>query len=308
MDTPQFSITTEKLDSRYGKFIIEPLPQGYGHTLGVALRRVLYSSIPGSAITGVQISGASHQFTTLSGVQEDIVQLILNLKQVAISYSGDKPEIIKLSVKGPGVVKASDFELPATMTIANPDLVLAHLSDRTTKLELEATVETGFSYSPAEDRKSSTIGLIPTDAMFSPVVRVNYAVEATRVGRLTNYDKLSLEITTNGVIGPKEALDSAAQTLVGYFSTVLNPQIIAPPSSGSTSQGASSPTAGGNISIEELDLPTRIANALQKAGFDTVASLLSIPRAELAKVKNLGTKSVKIVELALKDRGFDMSL
>lgn len=306
MNTPQFTISSDKQDEKFGRFTIEPLPQGFGHTLGVALRRLLYSSIPGAAITGVQFSSTSHQFSTIEGVQEDVVEIILNLKQIAISYSSDKPVKITLSVKKPGEVKASDFQLPANVTIANPDLVLAHLSDKNSKLELEATVESGLGYSPAEDRKSTTVGFIPVDAMFSPVVRVNYTIESTRVGRLTNYDKLILEITTNGTVSPQFSLTTAAQTAVDYFSAVVNPNQPADSSSDqSPSTNRLSQAPGGNISIEELDLPTRIANALQKAGFETVASMLVVPKNELAKVKNLGTKSVKIIELALKDRGFE---
>ncbi len=300
--TPQFTLLPTS-SGNFGKFVLEPLPQGYGHTLGNSLRRVLYTSIPGAAITSVQITGASHQFTVLEGVREDVVQLILNLKQIAISYSGDKPLKISLSAKGPGVVKAGDFDVPAEAKIANPDLVIANLADKSTKLDIEATVETGLGYSPAEDRKATTVGLVPVDALFSPVVRVNFTVESTRVGRLTNYDKLTLEITTNGTTAPQAALTAAARTLVDYFSAVVNPQ--SAPSATGPSSSKSIP--GSTLSIEELDLPTRIANALQKAGFDTVGSLLSVPRTELAKVKNLGTKSVKIIEIALKDRGFELT-
>lgn len=296
---PQFTITQ---DNR--KFVLEPLPQGYGHTLGNSLRRVLYTSIPGAAITLVAFNGVRHQFTTIEGVREDVVQLILNLKQVRLSYAGTEPVKIALNVKGPGEVKAGDFKLPASVTIANPEYVLAHLADKNSKLEIEATVESGLGYSPAEDRQTSTVGVIPIDATFSPVTLVNYSVEATRVGRVTNFDRLILEITTDGTIFPESALTSAAQTLVTFFQGIVTPQ-----ASPTTPSAKSSPTLpGGNVSVEELDLPTRIANALQKAGFDTISSLIAIPKPELAKVKNLGAKSVKIIELALRERGFEFAL
>lgn len=304
MDQPNFNVTSESLDAKMGKFVIEPLPQGYGDTLGNSLRRVLYTSIRGSAITSIKFSGVRHQFTSIDGVREDVVQIVLALKQVRPGYAGEKPVQIRLSAKGVGEVKAGDFEVPADVTIANPDLVIATLTDKSAVLEIEATVETGFGYSPAEERSTTTVGVIPTDATYSPVTRVNYAVESTRVGRVTNFDKLTLEITTDGTVAPEQALASAAANLVGYFSAVANPQT-------ATGAGSSAISAsrqpGSTISVEELDLPTRISNALQKAGFDTVGSLLSTPREELAKVKNLGGKSVKIIELALKERGFEFA-
>ncbi len=301
MDNPQFSVQTSPLGDNTVKFVFEPLPQGYGHTLGNALRRVLYSSIKGAAITSIQVKGASHQFTSVEGVREDIVQLILNLKQVRLSYTGDKPTTITLQAKGAGEVKAKQLETPGDVKVANPNLVIAHLADKSSKLELEATVENGFGYSPAEERKSTTLGLIPMDAVFSPVVRVNFTVEATRVGRVTNYDRLVLEVVTDGTVKAADAVATAAQTLVNYFQAIVTPQDGARPATAATPK-----SAGASVSIEELDLPTRIANALQKAGFETVADLLAVPWSELAKVKNLGVKSVKIIEIALKERGINL--
>lgn len=303
MDQPQFTVTATQAGDSAAKFVIEPLPQGYGHTLGNSLRRVLYTSIKGAAISAVKIAGASHQFATLEGVREDVVELVLNLKQVRLSYRGDKPTQITLAVKGVKEVKAADLELPADVKVANPDLVIAHLANKSSKLDLEATVESGFGYSPAEDRKSTTIGLIPTDAMFSPVIRVNFSVEATRVGRLTNYDRLVLEVVTDRTISPQEALTSAAATLVNYFQAIVTPQAAA---GGTATTTPIKLSGAASISVEELDLPTRIANALQKAGFETVADLLAVPKVELAKIKNVGVKSVKIIEIALKERGIDL--
>lgn len=300
MTVPQFTVSQSK-----NQFIFEPLPQGYGHTLGNALRRTLYTSIPGAAITSVKIAQARHQFTTIVGVREDMVQLVLNLKQVRISYTGSEPTTITLQAKGPGEVTAKDFDCPSGVSIANLELVIAHLSDKTVKLDIEATVETGMGYSPAEERQSSTVGVIPVDATFSPVSLVNYSVEATRVGRLTNYDRLILDITTDGTVTPQSALKIASQTLVSFFQGIITPQTT--PAAGS-SPVAKSSQPGVNISVEELDLPTRVANALVKAGFDSVGSLTATPKTELAKVKNLGAKSVKIIELALKERGFEFTL
>ena len=305
MTKPQFTIKIEEEKPEYGKYIIEPLPQGFGDTLGNALRRVLYTATRGSALTSVKIAGVNHQFTTLEGMREDIVQLVLALKQVRPSYQGDKPVRITLEAVGPGPVKASDFETPPDVTIKNADFILANLADKNAKLELEATVESGFGFSPSEDRKSTTVGVIPLDATFTPVIRVNYKVVATRVGRITNFDKLVLEITTDGTVAPHDAMTSAAQTLVDYFAGIVNPE-----STDALRIAGSLPSkapAGANISVEELDLPTRIANALQKAGFATVADLLAVSKPQLSKVKNLGGKSVEIIEKALKERNFDLA-
>jgi len=303
MTAPQFTVFHTK-----NQFILEPLPQGYGHTLGNALRRTLYTSIPGAAITSVKIAQARHQFTTIEGVREDMVQLVLNLKQVRVSYQGTEPATLTLQAKGSGEVKASDFKCPSGVSLANPELVIAHLSDKSVKLDIEATVETGMGYSPAEERQSATVGVIPVDATFSPVSLVNYSVEATRVGRLTNYDRLILDITTDSTVTPESALKTASQTLVNFFQGIITPQSAQSAQSANSAQFAKSSTPGSNISVEELDLPTRIANALVKAGFDTVGSLIATPKAELAKVKNLGAKSVKIIDLALKERGFEFTL
>lgn len=302
---PQFTIESQNTDTNTVRFIFEPLPQGFGHTLGNSLRRVLYTSIKGAAVTSVKISGVAHQFSTLDGVREDVVHIILALKKLRISYAGDEPAKISLTAKGLKVVTASDFELTSGVTIANTDLVIAELVDKSAKLDIEATVEAGYGYRPAEETTNSIVGVIPVDATFTPVVRINYTVEAARVGRVTNFDKLILDITTDGTVLPKDALDSAVNTLVEYFSMIINPQV-----AGEHSGALNKSKAGGvgsNITIEELDLPTRIANALQKAGFDNVASLLSVPKVELAKIKNLGSKSVAVVEAALAEKNLQLS-
>ncbi len=302
---PQFTIRSSNTGLNSGRFICEPLPQGFGHTLGTSLRRVLYSSIPGAAITSIRITGATHQFSTLPGLAEDIVHLVLNIKQIKVSSTSDKPAKMTLLAKGIGEITASQFECSTGIEIANPDLVIGHLTEKSAKLEIEASVETGYGYSPADDRKSTTVGVIPTDAMFSPVIRVNVSVEATRVGRMTNFDKLILDITTDGTITSATALKTASETLVEYFSMIVTPQIEAQTTDTPLSHDTKA-SVGGSLSIEELDLPTRIANALQKAGFDTVADLFETSREELAKVKNVGSKSVKLIESALSGRGLTL--
>lgn len=300
---PQFTIETQNTDANTAKFVFEPLPQGFGHTLGNSLRRVLYTSIKGAAITSVKIDGVAHQFSTIEGVREDVVHIILALKKVRVAYDGDEPAKISLSVKGVKVVTASDFNLTSGVVISNPELVITELVDKSTKLDIEATVESGYGYKPAGETTNTIVGVIPVDATFTPVVRVNYTVEAARVGRVTNFDKLILEVTTDGTIIPNDALISASNTLVEYFAMVVNPQASNEQTKVSTKSGG----VGSSITIEELDLPTRIANALQKAGFDNVASLLSVPKAELAKIKNLGSKSVVVIEAALAEKNLQLS-
>lgn len=294
MTEPLFEIKTEKKGKNYGKLIISPLEQGYGNTLGNSLRRVLLTNLPGAAVTSVRITGVKHQFATLKGMKEDVVEFLLNLKRARFTHEGDKPVKASLSVKGPGEVRVKDIEVDAMVTIANPEMVLAVLN-KGAKLDAKMEIEAGVGYSPAEDRATGDIGTIPLDAMFSPVIRVNYKVEETRVGRLTNYDKLILEIWTDGAIEPKDALKKAAQILVSYFAQIVTPKRI------KRKKEKKDEGLGpiGNLSVEEISLPTRVANALVKAGYETVEDLVKAKSTDLVKVRNLGEKSVKIIEIAL---------
>lgn len=299
MDQSNFQIKTEEAKVDYGKFSIEPLERGYGHTLGTSLRRVLLASIPGAAVTQVRVSGLKHQFGTIKGVKEDGVDLLLNIKSIRVDYKGDKPLKLTLSAKGRGEVKASKIDTPAGVKIANPDLVIATLTDSQTKLDVEMEVESGVGYSLAEERKTNTVGLIPVDADFSPVKRVNYKVEETRVGRLTDYDKLSLEVWTDGSVSPEDALKKAAQTLITYLQQIVSPSR----SERKSSAKDTIPAKMASLSVEELNLPTRIANALSKSGYETVTDLLDADIDEIVKVRNLGEKSIKIIRTALKAKG-----
>lgn len=299
MNKSVFQIKSEETKSDYGKFSIEPLEQGYGHTLGSSLRRILLSSIPGAAVTQVRVSGLKHQFGTIKGVREDGVDLLLNLKSLRVSYNGNKPVKLTLSAKGKGEVKASKIDAPAGVKIANQDLVVATLADSQSKLDIEMQVETGVGYSPAEDRKTNTIGLIPLDADFSPIKRVNYKVEETRVGRLTNYDKLTMEIWTDGSVDPWDSLRKSAETLIGYLQQIVSP---AKPEKKSQAKDTL-PAKVSTLSVEELNLPTRIANALFKAGYETVSDIVGADIEAIVKVRNLGEKSIKIIRTALKAKG-----
>ena len=300
---PLFEIKTEKENKNYAKMIISPLVAGYGHTLGIALRRVLLSSLPGVAVTAVKISGTKHQFSTLKGVREDVLDFLLNLKKARFTYSGEKAAKLTLSVKTAGEVKASDIKVPSDVTIVNPELVLANLS-KGSKLEVQIEIEKGVGYSPADERQGEAeLGVIPVDAMFSPVERVNYKVEETRVGRVTNYDKLVFEVWTDGAIKPLDATTEAAKILVSYFDQIVNPKAVKKEEVKVEEEGVGSV---GKLSVEEINLPTRVANALSKAGFETVEKLVKADPNELMKVRNLGEKSLKIIKLALKEKGVEM--
>lgn len=301
---PQFKVTAEKETVDYGKFVIEPLEQGYGHTVGNALRRCLLTSLSGAAVTEASIDGVRHQFTTLSGMKEDIVEFILNVKQLRIKYSGDKEVELKLEAKGPGEVTAKDIKTPAEVEIINKDLVLAKLADSKAKLKVTLRVSSGMGYSPMEERKITTVGVIPVDAAFSPVTRVNYQVVSTRVGRRTDFDKLVMEIWTDGTVEPHEALDRAAETLVGYFKQVYDPTF---EKKEKEEQVSLEDQEVLRLTVEELDLPTRIANALRKGGYKTVKDLKSAKRTDIAEVKNLGAKSVEVVVKTIKDKGIELA-
>lgn len=300
MNEPNFSVKTEIDQPNYGKFVIEPLDQGYGHTLGNSLRRVLLTSLSGTAVTKVRIDGVKHQFSTLPGLKEDIVQLLLNVKQIRFKMSTDKPVTVTLNVKGPKKVYAGDIE-STDLEIVNKDLYLGELTSNKAKLSMELTVEMGNGFVAAEEFESKKeVGSIIVDALFSPITRVNYKIEATRVGRMTNLDKLILEIWTDGSISPLDALKQASKILVAYFLQIYEPKA-------KTTEGvAVTPAISDEIlkmTLEELDLPTRIVNALHNGSIDTVGQLLGTPKKELYKIKNLGSKSITTIEEILRNKG-----
>lgn len=295
-----FQLKIEKDLADFGVFTMEPLQQGYGNTMGNALRRVLLSSLPGAAIVQAKISGVKHLFSTLKGLKEDIVEFTFNLKKVRLSYEGDKPVKITLDKTGPGLIKAGDFKTPPTVEIINKDLVLGTLADKSSRIKGDFLVESGYGYLPSEERESTgEIGVIPLDAIFAPIRRVNYHVGVTRVGRVTNFDKLTLEIWTDGSISPKEALLEAAKTLTAFFDQIINPKEVAKEEKVQLKEKASEESL---LTIEELELPTRIVNALLKVGLKTVGDLQKAGRKKIAKVKNLGGKSLKIIEASLAER------
>lgn len=302
---PILKVKEEKTEKDFGEFVIEPLEPGYGYTLGNALRRVLLGSIAGAAVTSVKISGVKHKFSTISGLKENVIDLLLNIKGLNILLLDSKSvSTMKLSVKGPKKITAGDLDLPEDIEIVNKDHYLGYLSDKKAKLEMELTVERGMGYLLSEERKISTLGVIPTDAIFTPVRRVNYQVSATRVGRQTNLDKLTLQIWTNGTIAPREALDTAGKILSSYFMQIYQPRDVA--SSENATQASSIPENILRMTIDELDLPTRIYNSLRNGEIETLGDLLKIPRKELMSMRNMGGKSVTVIEEKLKGKGIEL--
>lgn len=305
MVEPTFKIIEEKLTDEYGEFVIEPLESGYGHTLGNALRRVLLVFIPGAAVTSVKISGAKHKFSTVSGLKENVVDFLLNIKGLNLRLLDSKDQsTVKLSVKGPKEITAADLDIPEDIEVINKDHYLGNFSDKKGKLDVELTVERGFGYSLAEERKVSTLGVMPIDAIFTPIKRVNYEVSATRVGRQTNYDKLTMQIWTNGVVKPREALDSAAKLLSSYFLQIYEPKAAIVEETPAAFAGV--PEGVLKLTIDELDLPTRIYNSLRNGGIETIGDILNTPRKELISMRNMGGKSISTIEDKLKEKGINL--
>lgn len=300
MINTQFVIKPLEEKNDYAKLSIEPLEQGFGHTIGNALRRTLLTSTKGSAISQIKIDKVKHMFSTLDGMKEDIVEFILNVKQIRVKSDSEKPVEMTLDVSGKKEVTAGDIEVPAGLEILNQDLVLAHLTDSKAKLKAILTVETGFGYVPAEERKTTTLGVIPLDTSFSPILRVKYDVKETRVGRRTDFDNVIMDIWTDGTIKPQDALIQSAQILIDHFNQIVNP--VLPEVKEETVENPKEMEIL-RLTVEELDLPTRIANALRKGGYETVKDLSNATREEISKVKNLGGKSVDIVVDRIKDKG-----
>jgi len=295
-----FEIKEEKKESGYGRFALTPLEQGYGLTIGNALRRVLLSSLSGIAVTSVKIAGVKHQFSSLVGMKEDVVEFVLNLKKVRFSGKVEKPVKATIEVSKPGEFTAADIKVGGGVKVVNPELVLGTIN-KGSKLSADIMIESGVGYSPADERPGDTIGLIPVDASFSPVKRVSYKIEETRVGRLTNYDKLIMEIWTDGAVDANDALAESAKILMSYFEQVINPKKVEKVVEAPKDELGLT----GKLSVEEVGLPTRVANALIKAGFETVEQLAYAKKEDLVKVRNLGEKSLKIIAAALGTKGVE---
>ncbi|HEX8066586.1 MAG TPA: DNA-directed RNA polymerase subunit alpha [Thermoleophilaceae bacterium] len=316
--TPQ--ISAEKVEDNRGSFTIEPLDRGFGYTFGNSLRRVLLSSLAGAAVTSVRIEGVAHEFSTIPGVKEDVTDIVLNLKEIVCRMHSEASEIeVPLVATGPGEVTAGDIDLPSGVELLNPDSHVATL-EKKTKLEMYLTVGRGRGYSPAEDNKSADqpIGVIPIDSIFSPVKRVAYQVESARVGQRTDYDKLTLDIETDGSVAPQAALREAAEILIKSLAIFTDAdRLEALQSAAGDGFGAEVAAAGpattgrspdgmDDILIEELELGVRSYNCLKRAGIQTVGDLLQKSESELNAIPNFGRKSIEEVIETLKARGLEL--
>jgi DNA-directed RNA polymerase subunit alpha len=296
-------VECEELTETYGKFVVEPLERGYGVTLGNALRRVLLSSLPGAAVASVKIEGVLHEFSVIPGVVEDTIDIILNIKELLVKLHSDEPKTLRIEVEGEGEVKAADIIADADVEILNPDLHVATL-DKDGRLYMEIVVEKGRGYLPADRRKlEPIIGVIPVDSIFTPVKRVNYVVENTRVGQVTDYDRLILETWTDGSISPKEAVSLSARILTshlqlftGLTEAVQDVEIMVDKAEDTKDKVLDLP-------IEELDLSVRSYNCLKRAGINTVEELIKKTEEDMMKVRNLGKKSLEEVKSKLDELG-----
>jgi DNA-directed RNA polymerase subunit alpha len=314
-------ITSEKVDDRRGTFTIEPLDKGFGYTFGNSLRRVLLSSLGGAAITSVRLEGVAHEFSTVPGVKEDVTDIILNLKDLVVRMHTDADEVeAPLVATGPGEVKAKDIDLPSGVEILNPDAPIATL-EKKTKLEVYLTIGRGRGYSPAEENKADDqpIGVIPIDSIFSPIRRASYAVSAARVGQRTDFDKLELDLETDGSIEPAAALREASEILIKSLAIFTDAERVeeltarepAPALPADSLSSAGGNGAGGDngldeILIEELELGVRSYNCLKRAGVQTVGDLVRKSRGELNAIPNFGSKSIEEVIETLHARGLDL--
>ena len=304
-DSTKPKIEFAELSDTYGKFVVEPLERGFGVTLGNALRRILLSSISGAAVTSVKIENVLHEFSTIPGVVEDVTQVILNLKELSLKLHSDKPKLLRMDVRGKKDVVAGDLQPDAEVEILNPDLHIATLDGKNAHLAMELVVERGKGYVPAERHRKSehVIGVIPIDSVFSPIQKVNYVVDDTRVGQAADYDRLTLEVWTDGSIRPEEALQESARLLIDGFrlfvGTAVAPEVAVGPQVDEANKLATMP-------IEELDLSVRPYNCLKRAGINTLGDLLQRTEEEVVNVKNFGRKSLDEVKEKLAALGLEL--
>lgn len=303
-------VDKDTLTATYGRFTAEPFERGFGTTVGNSLRRVLLSSLTGAAIVSVKLEGVLHEFSTIPGITEDVTDIILNVKKIRLRLHADKTKSIRLRKKGPGVAKAGDIEHDADIQILTPDLHIATL-DKGATLDMELVVRRGRGYVPAERNKEEEmpIGVIPVDALYSPVTRVNYLVENARVGRMTDYDKLILEIHTDGSISPEDALSDAALIVRGHLDIFINVKDI--------EEAISRPAVAESItesnknllrSVNELELSVRAANCLKNANIKTIADLVQKTEADMLRTKNFGKKSLNEIKEILNEMGLSLGM
>jgi DNA-directed RNA polymerase subunit alpha len=298
-------IETDAISETYGRFVIGPLESGYGITLGNALRRVLLSSLPGAALTSIRISDVAHEYSTIPGVREDVMQFILQAKQLRMNMDSQEPMRMSLQVRSEGTVTASDIQAPPEIEILNPDLYLFTVDSSDVSFDIEFTVEQGRGYLPAEGRGRMLIGEIPVDAIFSPIRRVAFDVDRARVGQMTNYDRLALEIWTDGRIAPVEALKGAARILVTHLRLVAG--LTLEEEVEQVEEEGGLPSEVYQIPVEQLDLSVRVFNSLKRTGITNVGEILemlALGEDTLLTIRNFGEKSLTELKERLRERGF----
>ena len=304
-------IETEELteDGKYGKFVVEPLERGFGNTLGNSLRRVLLSSLEGCAVTSIKIDGVLHEFSTIPGVKEDVTEIVLNMKSVVAKLYETSPKVVEISAQGPCVVTAGDIKCDSEVEILNPEQHIATLGEDA-KLNMEITIDKGRGYIPAERNKlisgNNVIGVLPIDSIYTPVLKVNYTVDNTRVGQITDYDKLTLDVWTNGVINAQEAVSLAAKVLTEHLNLFVNLSDKASSAEVMVEKDDKGKEKILEMTIEDLDLSVRSFNCLKRAGINTVEDLLNKSEEDMMKVRNLGRKSLEEVIQKLNSLGFSL--
>ena len=311
-EKPNIEIAEISEDKRYGKFVVEPLERGYGTTLGNSLRRIMLSSLPGSAVSQVKIDGVLHEFSSISGVKEDVTEIIMNIKSLAIKNNSDtnEPKTAYIEFEGEGVIHASDIQTDADIEILNPDQVIATLSGGAdSKFYMELTITNGRGYVSADKNKSDDlpIGVLAVDSIYTPVERVNMSVENTRVGQQTDYDKLTLEIYTNGTLDPDEAVSLAAKVLSEHLNLFIDLSENAKTAEVMVEKENNEKEKVLEVNIDELELSVRSYNCLKRAGINTVEELCSRTSEDMMKVRNLGRKSLEEVLAKLKELGLQLN-
>lgn len=309
IEKPRIETADIKSDGTYGKFILEPLERGYGTTLGNSLRRVLLSSLPGVAVKSIKIEGVQHEFSTIPGVKEDVTEIVLNIKGLTAKILGESPKTIYIEAEGEGVVTAGSIKADSEVEILNPGMHIATL-DKDARLFMEIVIDEGRGYVPAEKNKadvSNNIGAIPVDSIYTPVVKVNYSVENTRVGQITDYDKLTLEVWTDGTISAKEAVSLAAKVLNEHLNLFVDLSEQAANVEIMVEKGENLQEKDLERTIEELDLSVRSFNCLKRAGINTVEDLTNKTEEDMMKVRNLGKKSLEEVIAKLHSLGFSLT-
>lgn len=310
-EKPKIEIAEISEDNRYGRFVVEPLERGYGITLGNSLRRIMLSSLPGSAVSRVKIDGVVHEFSSIPGIKEDVTEIIMNVKSLAIKNNGidDEDKTAYIEYDGEGVVRASDIQIDSSLEIMNPDQVIAHLSGgNDCRLYMELTITNGRGYVSSDRNKSPDfpIGVIAVDSIYTPVERVNISVENTRVGQVTDYDKLTLEIFTNGTLGPDEAVSLAAKVLSDHLNLFIDLSENAKTAEVMVEKEDNEKEKVLEMNIDELELSVRSYNCLKRAGINTVEELTNRTAEDMMKVRNLGRKSLDEVLAKLKEFGLQL--